>query len=278
MTRREVPTGPTPRQHAGALSATARDALAVTRPAESRNLPHGPQPGVRRLLVSLAREPHADLEAGGQPRDASRRGHDRRPAPETITGFGSAADLREVRHNAADDARGGQLLASHSETQARRGPRRRRRTALQVDAVSQVEFALIGGGVTCPTCVVNIESFVEQLAEIVGVKVNFGAARVAVKFGRKRVAVAEDAIESAGHKCVRGSSPARRKPRTRRPAAVGCCLQDYQGVFEAITLNGGLGGGRAERTGRRVRPRPGCHPRTTRGQSRSSQAAPRPRR
>ncbi len=80
---------------------------------------------------------------------------------------------------------------------------------LQVDGVSRVEFALIGGGVTCPTCVTNIESFVEQLPGIDRVDVNFGAERVTVSFDPSQVSIADmkATIESAGYKVRERSDP-----------------------------------------------------------------------
>ncbi len=80
---------------------------------------------------------------------------------------------------------------------------------IEVAGVSQVEFALIGGGVTCPTCVTNIESFIEQLPGIDHVGVNFGAERVTVKFDPNQVSVAEmkQAIESSGYKVRERTEP-----------------------------------------------------------------------
>ncbi|MCL4239815.1 MAG: heavy metal translocating P-type ATPase [Dehalococcoidia bacterium] len=80
---------------------------------------------------------------------------------------------------------------------------------IQVDGVSRVEFALLGGGVTCPTCVTNIESFVEQLPGIDRVDVNFGAERVTVAFDPTQVSVAEmkAAIESSGYRVREREEP-----------------------------------------------------------------------
>lgn len=80
---------------------------------------------------------------------------------------------------------------------------------LQVNGVSRVEFALIGGGVTCPTCVTNIESFIEQLPGIDRVDVNFGAERVTVAFDPSQVSIADmkATIESAGYKVRERSDP-----------------------------------------------------------------------
>jgi len=72
----------------------------------------------------------------------------------------------------------------------------------EVVGLSSVEFALIGGGVTCPTCVTNIEAFIDELPGIDRVDVNFGAERVSVAFNPKIVSPAEmkAAIESSGYR------------------------------------------------------------------------------
>ena len=48
---------------------------------------------------------------------------------------------------------------------------------LEVGTLAQAEFAIIGGGVTCPTCVVNIESFLWDLPGVDKVDVNFALLR-----------------------------------------------------------------------------------------------------
>jgi Cu+-exporting ATPase len=80
---------------------------------------------------------------------------------------------------------------------------------IEVGSLSQVEFALIGGGVTCPTCVTNIEAFIEELPGIDRVDVNFGAERVTVAFDSSQVSVAgmKAAIESSGYKVREREEP-----------------------------------------------------------------------
>ena len=53
---------------------------------------------------------------------------------------------------------------------------------LEVGELSRAEFAIIGGGVTCPTCVVNVESFLGELPGVDEVHVNFAAERVTVQY------------------------------------------------------------------------------------------------
>ncbi len=80
---------------------------------------------------------------------------------------------------------------------------------LQVGALTQIEFALIGGGVTCPTCVTNIESSINNLRGIDKVEANFGAERVTIAFDPAQVSVADmkAAIESAGYKVREREAP-----------------------------------------------------------------------
>jgi P-type Cu+ transporter len=80
---------------------------------------------------------------------------------------------------------------------------------VEVGKPSQVEFALIGGGVTCPTCVTNIESFIRELPGIDKVDVNFAAERVTVAFDPEQVTVADmkRAIESSGYKVREREQP-----------------------------------------------------------------------
>ncbi|MBI4328640.1 MAG: copper-translocating P-type ATPase [Chloroflexi bacterium] len=67
---------------------------------------------------------------------------------------------------------------------------------------SRAEFALFGSGVTCPTCVVVIESFLEELPGIERVAVNFAAERVTIEYVPSMVTVPQmqAAIEAAGYR------------------------------------------------------------------------------
>jgi Cu+-exporting ATPase len=80
---------------------------------------------------------------------------------------------------------------------------------VEVGALSHVEFALIGGGVTCPTCVTNIEWFIDELPGIDRVDVNFGAERVSVAFDPDQVSVSDmkAAIESSGYRVREREDP-----------------------------------------------------------------------
>lgn len=58
---------------------------------------------------------------------------------------------------------------------------------MKVGELEQVEFALIGGGVTCPTCVVNIETALKDLPGMDDVVVNFGAERITARYDPEQI-------------------------------------------------------------------------------------------
>ncbi len=53
---------------------------------------------------------------------------------------------------------------------------------LPVTPTSRVEFALLGSGVTCPSCAISIEKALGMMPGVDDVKVNFGAQRVTVNY------------------------------------------------------------------------------------------------
>ncbi len=79
----------------------------------------------------------------------------------------------------------------------------------QVGGLSAVEFAVVGGGVACPTCVTRIESTVEGLRGVDSVSVNFGSERVTVGFDPGQVTVADmkRAIEASGYRVREREQP-----------------------------------------------------------------------
>ena len=80
---------------------------------------------------------------------------------------------------------------------------------LEVGDISQAEFAIIGGGVTCPTCVVNIESFLGDLPGVDKVQVNFAAERVTVQYdsGQATTEQMQQVIQTAGYQIQRREEP-----------------------------------------------------------------------
>ena len=79
----------------------------------------------------------------------------------------------------------------------------------EVKGTSRVEFGLRGGGVTCPTCVRNIESVLDAMAGVDDVQVNFGAERVSVVFDPDQIDVPDmqAAIGRAGYRVEERSEP-----------------------------------------------------------------------
>ena len=79
----------------------------------------------------------------------------------------------------------------------------------EVNGTSRVEFRLRGDGVTCPTCVRNIESALDRLSGIDDVEVNFGNERVSVGYDPEQIAVAdmETTIARAGYRVEERPAP-----------------------------------------------------------------------
>ena len=80
---------------------------------------------------------------------------------------------------------------------------------MAVTGTSQVEFALIGGGVTCPTCAVNIETALGSLPGIDDVKVNFGAERITISYDPAQITPEkmQEIIQNTGYKVSVRSQP-----------------------------------------------------------------------
>ncbi|MEO8692208.1 MAG: heavy metal translocating P-type ATPase [Acidimicrobiales bacterium] len=73
---------------------------------------------------------------------------------------------------------------------------------MQAGDHAEVEFALVSDGVSCPTCVVNIESLLDEVPGVARVEVNQGAERVRVAYDPDRVSVADmtTLVDSAGYR------------------------------------------------------------------------------
>ncbi len=69
-------------------------------------------------------------------------------------------------------------------------------------APAEAEIAIFGGGVTCPTCVVNIERALDRLPGVEGVDVNFAAERVKVAYnpGQVKPEALVREVESTGYR------------------------------------------------------------------------------
>jgi Cu+-exporting ATPase len=91
----------------------------------------------------------------------------------------------------------------------------------EVKGTTRVEFGLRGGGVTCPTCVRNIESVLDGMAGVDDVEVNFGAERVSAAFDPDQIAVRDmqTAIARAGYRVEERPEPGSEETEDAEAAA-----------------------------------------------------------
>jgi Cu+-exporting ATPase len=92
---------------------------------------------------------------------------------------------------------------------------------IEVGALSTVELALRGDGVTCPTCVRNIEAAVDRLPGVAGVDVNYGAERVTVRYDPELTDVAgiKAAVGEAGYRVEERLEPGSEETEDSEAAA-----------------------------------------------------------
>ncbi|HET6875275.1 MAG TPA: cupredoxin domain-containing protein, partial [Acidimicrobiales bacterium] len=78
-----------------------------------------------------------------------------------------------------------------------------------VDALATVEFRLVADGVSCPTCVANIEAALAAVGGVDRVDVNYGAERVTVAFDPSQVSRESLAatVRRAGYRVAERSEP-----------------------------------------------------------------------
>ena len=109
---------------------------------------------------------------------------------------------------------------------------------LNVDTLLKAEFSIMGGGVNCPTCVVNIESFLDELPGVDDVHVNFGAERVTVQYDPAQISVdrMRQTIEEAGYHVRHREEPGSRETEDEEAAARKAERQDLvrRVIFGAI--------------------------------------------
>jgi Cu+-exporting ATPase len=91
----------------------------------------------------------------------------------------------------------------------------------EVHGTSRVEFRLRGGGITCPTCVRNIESLLEGMTGIDDVEVNYGAERVSVRFDPTQIEIRDmqEAIARAGYRVEERAEPGSEETEDAEAAA-----------------------------------------------------------
>jgi Cu+-exporting ATPase len=80
---------------------------------------------------------------------------------------------------------------------------------MPVGKTEQVEFALVAGGVTCPTCALNIETALNSLAGVDDVRVNFGADRITASYDPAQISPQkmQEVIEDTGYRVHIRSKP-----------------------------------------------------------------------
>ncbi|MBI2872160.1 MAG: heavy metal translocating P-type ATPase [Chloroflexi bacterium] len=96
--------------------------------------------------------------------------------------------------------------------------------------LAQAEFAIMGGGVNCPTCVVNIEAFLKETTGVDEVHVSFGAERVSVQYDPAQVSVEQmqRVIEEAGYKVRRRKDPGSQETEDEEAASRRAEIKDLR--------------------------------------------------
>lgn len=91
---------------------------------------------------------------------------------------------------------------------------------MPVGKTAQVEFAVVGGGVTCPSCVVNIETALDELPGLDDAQVNFGTERITVRYDPKRLSPEqiEQRMQAAGYTVQRRDKPSAEETEDREAA------------------------------------------------------------
>ncbi|MBI2847542.1 MAG: heavy metal translocating P-type ATPase [Chloroflexi bacterium] len=91
---------------------------------------------------------------------------------------------------------------------------------MAVNKPEHIEFAIHSGGVTCPTCAVNIEKSLNRLNGIDDVKVNFGAERITASYDSTQVTPEkmQEVIEDTGYSVRVRSEPGSQETEDREAA------------------------------------------------------------
>jgi Cu+-exporting ATPase len=91
----------------------------------------------------------------------------------------------------------------------------------EVAGTEQLELSLRGDGVTCPTCVANIEAFVGELPGVDRVDVNYGAERVTVAYdpGQLDVDRIKEGVASSGYRVEARERPGSEETEDAEAAA-----------------------------------------------------------
>jgi Cu+-exporting ATPase len=91
---------------------------------------------------------------------------------------------------------------------------------MPVGKTEQVEFTVTGGGITCPSCAVNIETALGTLPGVDDIRVNFGADRVTARYDPAQISPERmrDIVEDSGYKLQIRSNPGSEETEDREAA------------------------------------------------------------
>jgi Cu+-exporting ATPase len=91
---------------------------------------------------------------------------------------------------------------------------------MPVGKVERVEFVVTGGGITCPTCAVNIETALGTLPGVDDIRVNFGADRVTVRYDPVQISPEKmrEIVENSGYKLQIRNNPGSEETEDREAA------------------------------------------------------------
>jgi P-type Cu+ transporter len=108
----------------------------------------------------------------------------------------------------------------------------------EVAGTEKVELSLRGDGVTCPSCVANIEAFVGELGGVDRVDVNYGAERVTVAYDPRQLDVdrIKEGIASSGYRVEEREQPGSEETEDAEAAARRAEVRDlsWRVAFAAI--------------------------------------------
>jgi Cu+-exporting ATPase len=92
---------------------------------------------------------------------------------------------------------------------------------LRVSSLPRAELSIFSGGVTCPTCVVNIEELLKDMPGVDDVQVNFAAERVTVRYDPAKATTEQmqQVIKDAGYEVRLRDEPGSQETEDREAAA-----------------------------------------------------------
>lgn len=91
---------------------------------------------------------------------------------------------------------------------------------MAVGKTEQVEFAVTGSGITCPTCAINIETALGSHPGVDDIRVNFGADRVTARYNPAQISPEKmrEIVEKSGYRLQIRSNPGSEETEDREAA------------------------------------------------------------